>query len=80
VGVEEGVVDVLVGLVDGGVEAGLRGPEAGEGFSPFVIPAQAGIHEHGGVRFGCGGVHGFRVKPGMTGWGMTNQRRGADGA
>jgi hypothetical protein len=33
----------------------------------FVIPAKAGIHEHGRIRSCEGGVHGFRVKPGMTG-------------
>jgi hypothetical protein len=80
VGVEEGVVGVLVGFASGGVEDRLGLLEAGEGLSPFVIPAKAGIHEHGGVRFGEGSVHGFRVKPGITGEGMTNERRGADSA
>jgi hypothetical protein len=32
-----------------------------------VIPAKAGIHEHGPIEIPRGGVHGSRVKPGMTG-------------
>jgi hypothetical protein len=76
----EGVVGVLVGLASGGVEDDLDLLEAGEGSVPPVIPAKAGIHEHGRIRFANHRVHGFRVKPGMTGRGMTNERRGADSA
>jgi len=47
VGVEEGVVGVLVGLGPGGVEDGLGFLETGEGLVPPVIPAKAGTHEHG---------------------------------
>jgi hypothetical protein len=81
VGVEEGVVGVLVGLASGAVEDGLHFVEAGEGAVKLVItaftviPAKAGIHQHGGVRFGDGGVHGSRIKSGMT-----NERSGADSA
>jgi hypothetical protein len=35
-------------------------------FAASVIPAKAGIHEHGRPKIGRGGVHGSRVKPGMT--------------
>jgi hypothetical protein len=35
-------------------------------FANSVIPAKAGIHEHGRSKFPPGGVHGSRVKPGMT--------------
>jgi hypothetical protein len=31
-----------------------------------VIPAKAGIHEHCRGKFGTGGVHGSRIKSGMT--------------
>jgi hypothetical protein len=31
-----------------------------------VIPAEAGTHEHRRLKFETGGVHGSRVKPGMT--------------
>ena len=75
VGVEEAAVGVLVLFVNRGVEDGLGLVEPGEGLSPFVIPAKAGIHEHGRIRFSTDRVHGFRVKPGMT-----NNRNGADSA
>ena len=32
----------------------------------IVIPAEAGIHEHGGSKWNENGVHGFRIKSGMT--------------
>jgi hypothetical protein len=64
VGVEEGVVAVLVGLGGGGVEDGLGFPEAGEGAVPdsrregwLVIPAEAGIpggRARSGSRWGPG--------------------------
>jgi hypothetical protein len=34
--------------------------------SPFVIPAKAGIHEHRRSSLNHDGVHGFRIKSGMT--------------
>jgi hypothetical protein len=37
------------------------------GLLAVVIPAEAGIHEHGQSRIARDGVHGSRVKPGMTG-------------
>jgi hypothetical protein len=30
---------------------------------PSVIPAKAGIHEHGPLEIGTDGVHGFRPSP-----------------
>jgi hypothetical protein len=36
-------------------------------FTLSVIPAKAGIHEHERARPGIEGVHGSRIKSGMTG-------------
>src|SRR4051812_29171358 len=51
-----------------GVDAGRmqEAPRMGA-VPPLVIPAQAGIHEHGRVRPVCGGVHGSRIKSGVAG-------------
>jgi hypothetical protein len=71
--VEEDVVGVIVGLVDGGVEDGLRLLEAGEGLiPPLVIPAKAGTP---GRRIGSGSRRGpgFRRDDGKG-------RRSADSA
>ena len=74
--IEQGVVGLLVRLVNGGIENRLRLPEASKGAAPpSVIPAKAGTHEHGSIRFGNDGVHGSRIKRGMT-----NKRRRADSA
>jgi len=50
---------------------------AGEGLHPpLVIPAKAGIHEHGSVGWSDDSVHRFRVEPGMTGDGKYSPRAG----
>jgi hypothetical protein len=73
VGVEEGVVDVLVGFGLGGVEGGLGLLEAGKGLvPPPVIPAKAGTSKRR-ARSGSPGGPGFRRDDGKG-------RRSADSA
>ncbi len=55
------------GMTNEGVEDGPGFPETGEARVPLsVIPAEAGIHEHGRIRFSTGRAHGSRIKSGMT--------------
>jgi hypothetical protein len=67
------IVDALVCAMHQRFELAVDLLEAGEGLVPLpiipplpVIPAKAGIHEHGSRIWSRGGVHRFRVKPGMT--------------